>query len=170
MNYKRSFLILVLAVTLTCLSVVGARQALQRDQATTSDAKDQHIAQTLAATTLEFPLYYPTKLPAKYSIDSTSITYDKGVALYQIHYGDNGTIAVANQAKPADVLFDDFYNRLLKNKADVFNAHGKAVIGTADSKTIGSLVTDKTWVLLTASGSIDKLEMTQLVASLEPAL
>lgn len=114
---------------------------------------------------VNFPVYYPKHMPKNVAYVKDSEKISPNVLLYTLD--NNGVkIHVSVQPKPAGVVFEDFYNRVLKNKADIFSNQGKGVIGTAQGSTIGSLVTDKVWVLINTSSTVDGQTFSQIVTSL----
>ena len=115
-----------------------------------------------------YTLYFPQPLPKGFHYKPDSAHVSSAAALYTLTFGGDKTMSVSIQPKPKGVVFDDFYDRVLKHKADVFSSEGKAAIGVADGKTIGSLVTDNVWVLINTSSSIDGQAMTQLISNLKP--
>jgi hypothetical protein len=121
--------------------------------------------QELATTTPT--LFYPTKLPDGVTFATDESVRSDGVTSYVlVTHGKK--IVVTAQSRPESVVFDDFYNRILTNKADVFSNQGRAVIGSAGGKTIGSLVTANTWVLISAPGDVDSQTITLVVSRLVP--
>lgn len=129
--------------------------------------KQMPAAFTAAKSTVSYPLYYPTPLPKGVSYSKGSLRPSQTVTIYSLLY-QGKKIYVSIEPKPEGVVFDDFYNRILANKADVFSTQGKGTIGTANSQLVGSLVTKDSWVLMNASTSIDDQVMQQLVSSMKP--
>lgn len=113
------------------------------------------------------PFLYPKNTTKELRFDRQSLRTSDQLVTYTLQYKDT-KLTINIQPKPTGVIFDDFYDRILKNKAEVFNPQGKAVIGIANDKTIGSLVTDKEWVLVNAPLDIDPTVMNKLVGSLQP--
>jgi hypothetical protein len=122
-----------------------------------------------AQRTATFALFYPASLPSGFSyVEKSLTTADDGVVIYKLRYEDSKYVAISAQKKPAGVDFDDFYNRVLTNKADVVSTYGKAVVGQIDGKPLGSLVTDNVWVLVNCPSGIDGTTLSQLMTSLKP--
>jgi hypothetical protein len=116
----------------------------------------------------DLTLYYPQPLPENFKYQKGSLVSSHAYANYTLAYSKNVRLSVGIQPKPTGLAFEDFYNRILKNKADVFSRQGKAVIGQADGKTIGSLVANDVWVLVNTSSPIDGQAMTQIMNNLRP--
>jgi hypothetical protein len=120
-----------------------------------------------ASKTADFPVYYPTTLPSGFSYVKGSAKLSADVFIYALAYdGGKHQLHISVEAKPAGVQFDDFYTRILNNESDVLSSQGKAVIGNAGGQTIGSLVTDKSWVTLNTPSNIDTDTLKALIGSL----
>jgi hypothetical protein len=119
-----------------------------------------------AKSRIDYPLYYPTELPKGFSYKKNSIKISEIATIYTLTYEKDKKLFISNQPKPKEVIFKDFYDRLLKNKADVTSNQGKAVTGIVADQSVGSLVTDKTWVILNAPNDIKGQDLTDIVSSL----
>lgn len=116
-----------------------------------------------------FALFYPSSLPSGFSyVEESLTTADEGVVIYKLQYEGGKHVAISAQKKPTGVDFDDFYNRVLANKADVVSTYGKAVVGQVNGAPLGSLVTDDVWVLVNCPSGIDGTTLSQLMTSLKP--
>jgi hypothetical protein len=114
-----------------------------------------------------FTLYYPRGLD-KISYSKGSMKAKKDLVIFSMTYDGGKKLYISQQPKPKNVVFDDFYKRVLNNKVDVFSSQGKAVMGAAGGQTLGSLVTDKVWVMANTKEAIDGQLMQQLISSLAP--
>lgn len=122
----------------------------------------------IAAQSASYPVYYPATLPNGFSYKAGSATYSANVFIYILSFNGTNKLFISAVPKPANVQFNDFYNRILSNKVDVLSTQGKAVIGNADGQTIGSLVTNKSWVTLNTKSSIDSTTLKNILSSLKP--
>ena len=120
-----------------------------------------------AKSKVAYPLYYPAELPEGYSYMEGSLKPSEIATIYSIEYDKDKKLFISNQPKPKEVVFKDFYDRLLKNKADISSSQGKAVTGVIADQPVGSLVNDKTWVIINAPKGIDGQDLTTLVSKLE---
>jgi intein/homing endonuclease len=117
---------------------------------------------------VSFPVLVPEKLPKDFAYKKGSVKTSSGIVLYSLQDGKDKSVSVSQQAKPAISNFDDFYNRVLTNRTSVLSTQGKAVLGTNGSQTIGSLITDKAWILLNTTSHIDNHTLSELINSLQP--
>lgn len=111
-----------------------------------------------------FPLYIPQQMPGAYSIDPKSYNFDEDEKVFVFRATDtaDGTIAITEQSRPSKFNPDDFYKSQLKDAKTVNNVKYPAVIGKGPigGTTILSIVTDKTWVMVTTTSPIgDSLEV-----------
>jgi hypothetical protein len=115
-----------------------------------------------------FPIFIPENLPKGFAYKKNSVSTTGSVILYSLSVNKDKIVSISEQTKPKTANFDDFYNRVLSNKTNVLSTQGKAVLGTGNNQTIGSLVTDKVWILVSTSTDVDNQVLTQLIRSLKP--
>lgn len=115
---------------------------------------------------MDYPIYYPSTLPKGFSYEKGSFKPSDVATIYILNYDEDKKLFISNQPTPKEVVFKDFYDRLLKNKADVTSSEGKAVTGQIDNAPIGSLVTEKTWVIVRAPSGIEGAVLTDIISSL----
>jgi len=120
-----------------------------------------------AAQAASYPIYYPTSLPAGFIYNEGSAKYSANVFIYTFTFDGNKKLFVSTIPKPDGVQFSDFYNRILSNKTEVLSNQGTAVMGNAGGQTIGSLVTDKSWITMNTSASINSDTLKALLSSLK---
>ncbi len=121
-----------------------------------------------AQQTIGFPLYYPEHLPKGTTYQVDSVKTSAQLVVYTLKTDHNVALHISIEPKPKNVIFSDFYTRVLQNRTDLFSSQGKATLGTAGGQAVGSLVTDKVWVIINAPSTTDGSVMTQVVASLVP--
>lgn len=121
-----------------------------------------------AAKNSSYPIYYPSSLPQGFAHTISPPETTSDVFIYTLTYDGNKKLFVSAVPKPAGVQFDDFYNRILRNKVTVLSSAGTAVVGNANNQPIGSLVSSKTWVTINAPKGIDSQRLQALVSSLKP--
>lgn len=122
---------------------------------------------TAIKTRIDYPIYYPAELPKGFSYQEKSMKPSEIATIYSLRYEKDKKLFISNQPKPKEVIFKDFYDRLLKNKADITSNQGKAVTGSVADQSVGSLVTDKTWVIINAPNGISNKDLTDIVSSLK---
>jgi len=112
-------------------------------------------------TNADFSLFYPTKLPAGYTIDKSTIKLTNGVVIYAAANGDLRIIFTI-QKTPPSFDFNTFYSQALSNSQQFATPYGQVVIGKSKDRYLGSLVSGSTWVIVSDSSpsiSIDDLSL-----------
>jgi len=112
-------------------------------------------------------LLYPTKLPAGYTVDPTSIQQTNGILLYDATSGSNRLVFTL-QKTPPTFDFATFYKQQLQDNQQFFTAYGQAAVGKNSNRYLGSLVDGDTWLLLsTNTSSLGASDFTQVLNSLK---
>lgn len=115
-----------------------------------------------------FKLYYPQTLPRGFHFQKGSLKQSSGVVIYELLFDGNKKLFISAIPKPRGVDFNDFYNRILSNESAVLSTQGKAVIGNAGGQTIGSLVSNDSWVTINTQAPIDSQTLQAILSSLKP--
>lgn len=100
---------------------------------------------------LGFPLYHPSNLPEGFSVDQSSFTQRDKVLIFSIRTPDGQNIAVAEQARPNDLDLGERPNPSGAPTPDdepFGTGLGRAHIMLWGEKTVISLPTEKTWIIL----------------------
>jgi hypothetical protein len=97
-------------------------------------------------------LLYPTKLPAGYTMDLTSIQQTNGILLYDAASGSQRLVFTL-QKTPPTFDFATFYKQQFKNNQQFSTKYGQVAVGQNGARYLGSLVDGNTWLLLSASSS-----------------
>ncbi len=113
-----------------------------------------------------FPLYYPSKLPSGYHVDPSSFKGNNQAVLYSLVKANSPSIAISVQTKPSGFDFDDFKNKQLRGTKTVPTDAGDAVVGLYAERILGSLLTDKSWVLVNGSSKVSAKDIQTIVKSL----
>ena len=115
----------------------------------------QPIVPVSIKTQSRIPILYPTKLPPGFSLvkSSFSIT-DEGVVTYYAEDSSRNKIIFTVQERPASFDFDKFYSESLSNSTKFTTPLGEAAVGSASGQLLGSLATDKSWVIITSLSKI----------------
>jgi hypothetical protein len=104
-----------------------------------------------------FPTYYPSRLPAGYQLDTTSLDrVQQGVLAFSLANGNGSAINFTEQKAPEDFNFTTFYSTF-GNRKSFKVPLGQVTSGTIDDgKTyLASMLTpDKTWVLMNAKTAV----------------
>lgn len=97
-------------------------------------------------------LLYPAKLPAGYTVDPASILQTNGILTYNAKKGTQKLVFTL-QKTPTAFDFNTFYKQQIANNHSYSTQFGTAVIGQNSNRSLGSLVDDSTWLLLTTNSS-----------------
>lgn len=122
---------------------------------------------------ISFQPHLPQVLPGNYQVDPQSFIVDQGALVYQIRDATGEVITFAEQSKPKAVdFFTTFYESQLKNPKILNRTPYSSTTGQAhDGKsTVLSIVTDKTWLLITVPFPIDQGSLTNMARNIHPAL
>lgn len=110
---------------------------------------------------VNFPLYYPTKLPDGFHVDRQSIKATNNQTVEFSIEQDNQKILVTEAAKP-ELSYEQIYSERLADRRDFDTPAGKVSVGNFkvnDDRAGGSLLTARTWVIVIAPRgySLDRL-------------
>lgn len=100
---------------------------------------------------VNYPLLYPSKLPPGYKIVASSFNSANDAVVFEADDQSSDKIAFSVQKRPPTFDFPSFYKQGLGNAALFSTDIGEAAVGTVASKPIGSLATDKSWMLVSSS-------------------
>lgn len=127
---------------------------------------DPFDTQLLAS--INFPLYYPTQLPAGYHVDSKSVSQPQpGVVVLILRGPKNQKIYISQEVRPTTFDFGGYYNNFTDRSLTVTDAGTIAVGHTNDGYTsIGSLATNRTWIIANTSAPLGLDKLTALLGSL----
>jgi hypothetical protein len=99
---------------------------------------------------VSFPVFYPERLPGGYVVDTYSMQATQNGLVYNAN-NESSRLVFTQQKVPAGFDFTSFYSKHLTDITQFDTAYGQATIGKNDDRNLGSLVTDKTWLLLTTN-------------------
>jgi hypothetical protein len=120
------------------------------------------------AASVQFPLYYPTKLPTGYRVDAKSVTQPQaGVVVFEMK-GPKGAILYASEeARPVSYDLGGFYKTFAGLKelpvSDGAIASGKLNNGRTE---IVSRANNKTWILCNTTAPIPMDQLTNMLSSI----
>lgn len=115
------------------------------------------------------PLYFPTKLPGSFKIETDSITQPEGgVVLYAITDDDGKRINITLQKQPGGISLDPLY-AALQNARDIQTKFGSIKTGTtSENVDVTNILTGKTWVLInTPKDTLKDEQLISLIDSLK---
>lgn len=101
---------------------------------------------------MELTLYYPTKLPSGYVVDRNSFQVSNQVLTFSASNKEH-KILFTIQERPPNFDYPAFYTKGLTQSDQFSTPFGQAGVGNANSRLIGSLPIDKTWILLSSTST-----------------
>lgn len=115
-----------------------------------------------------FTLYYPKKLPAGFHFDKAIYDSSTKVVTYDYVTDTGNKLYFSLQPKPEGFNFDEFNKKQLAGAHQTSTPIGMATIGILQQATVSSVVTDKTWILISAGEKISLDQLEQVSKSLAP--
>lgn len=109
-----------------------------------------------------YKLFYPSKLPAGYTIDKTNINLANGVVIYSANNGDK-RLVFTMQKTPPNFDFNTFYKQQLSNNQQYQTPYGQAVVGKNSDRFLGSLAAGGTWLLVSTNSQDVSMDDISLV-------
>jgi hypothetical protein len=116
-----------------------------------------------------FDVYYPSRLPAGYTIDQDSFQFvENDVLVFSAKKADgSGTIAFTEQAKPEDYDFNEF-NKGLNKPQKLHSGDYTAILGQlGDNQPILSVTSDSTWVLVRSEARVSAQDYKTIAGGLK---
>jgi hypothetical protein len=160
-HFKRTISVAVIVVAVAA-TVMALYLRLSDNQTTTNPftAKVQ--------SSVQFPLYYPTSLPAGYTIDSESVTEPHtGVVAFKLVSQNGGIMYVSEEARPQSFDLGGFYKQFTSYRglavSDGTIATGYVRSGQTE---IASRANNQTWVLVTTSERVSQNQLIGMMRSL----
>ena len=117
---------------------------------------------------VQFPLYYPTKMPGTFKFQTGTITQPEGgIVVYRLTNDTETAAVTVSQQAPANVDIDKLYETA-SGVVKFPSAAGSVWIGTmSDGTLVANVVGPQTWLIATTSSSVvSPDEMRQLIESL----
>lgn len=117
---------------------------------------------------LGVPLYFPTKLPGTFKIETDSVTRpENDVVMFTITDDEGMRINITLQRQPEGINLDPLY-AALTNMQDLQTKFGVVKTGTTSEQIdMTNLLTGRTWIIInTPAGTLDTVQLTNLINSL----
>ncbi len=116
---------------------------------------------------VNFPLYYPRKLPKDYMIDKKSVSVANNVVFFNVTKSNSPPIIVSEQPVATRFNFDDFYSKQISVTTQLTNGEGRIIFGKILTRQVATLVSPTTWVILSADTKTPPGDISTLVESLK---
>jgi hypothetical protein len=110
---------------------------------------------TKTLVTTKFALYYPTKLPPGYRIDTKSVnTPQNGIVVFDMQNSHGQKIYMSQEARPSEFDFGGYYKGFSDLK-ELVTGQGTIATGYVNSHqtVVGSLLINGTWVFVNTNSS-----------------
>ncbi len=101
---------------------------------------------------VNFPLYYPTDLPAGYAFGNDSLSSTSNVVLFSLQNTTTGdVISISEQPTPSSKLnLNAFYHNQFDSFSAIATPIGNGVYGKDSQNATISIPSDKTWLIIRA--------------------
>lgn len=152
---------IVLGMIVLLVTSIAVIITYPRPQPTATTEVKQSGLEQLAAQA-GFTVFVPGELPQGFSLDEASASLSSGVLLYTIR-GPNGShVIVTQQQKPSN-----FDYQAIVTDSSFKTPYGTATAYEQSDKSMGSLVSDTTWVVCNSSKSIGAKAMEAVLQSFQ---
>lgn len=104
---------------------------------------------------VSFPLYYPVTPAAGYTVDQSSLANQKtSQQVYFVLKNGSHSINISEQAKPSNAIVATVFERNLVGPVNTATPYGEATVGVFSGRVAASLMTDKTWIIVSATPDV----------------
>jgi hypothetical protein len=110
-----------------------------------------------------YTLFYPQTLPAGFYVDKASFEQTSTVTTYTVIYDSSKKLIFSIQAKPAGFDFDGLHQDAKKLKSSI----GQAYAGAIDGRTVVSIPTDDSWLLVGVPSDIKTSTLETVLSNLQ---
>lgn len=115
---------------------------------------------------VNYPLYYPNKLPKDYIVNVTSFDNTGQAITFTVRYLNKANILFAEQPIPTNLNLDNFQNKQIMNAKAIKTKLGTAYFGTYNNNTAISLVSGQTWIFISSAVKIPDDDVSYIVNNL----
>jgi hypothetical protein len=161
-NPKKAFLYLLILIILAAGSAGGWWYFTQRN----TSPVPKNIQKAVS-----FPIYYPDpkKLPAGYSLDTSSFTSpSKDVIVYTVNYGQGNKLIFSVQPKPSIQDINDFNSHRIPIHIEFQTKLGIAELGVIGNQAVVSLPTNiNEWLIITGPQNLRESDISPVLEILK---
>lgn len=101
---------------------------------------------------VSYNLYYPTKLPEGYKVDTTTIVVKNNTLAYAATKG-NTRIVFTEQALPAAFDFKAFNQKYITEAQQFHTIYGPAIMGFNQGRLLASTTSSNSWLILSSNSA-----------------
>jgi hypothetical protein len=172
--HKKRRLVLLIVVLVLIIGAAGGGIWYHRHHKAVPAPISTSPVPKAVAQAVNFPIYYPDpkKLPAGYSLNSSSFTVAvKNGVSYSVSYGNGKKLVFSVQTKPSDAELQTFNSSYIPLRIDYQTPVGQAEIGAYNDhgkvETLVSLPTNtNAWIVITCPYDINQADLKQILSSL----
>lgn len=119
---------------------------------------------------MKVPVYYPEGLPEGYALDAGSMSFDEatGVTTYVIKKGSD-IVSISVQPKPQNLNLKTFHKEVMSNPQEARTGEGSITTGVINGIQTASLITDKSWVIVSSKNKVPAKDITAIAKAMKPA-
>jgi hypothetical protein len=144
-------LLIILFSLFLLLTLVGSIRTL-----TTNEVRSASPFSDELKNQFSYPLYYPSRLPEGYKIESRSIyaSTDTNKSLMNITNTEGGDVVIAQQSQLPGLTYDKL-SRDYTESRQIPSPFGTLKVGiTADNKVVADVLTGETWIVISGESSL----------------
>lgn len=163
---RRSSIRLILAVSI--VSLIGVGTFLFKDKISEIVRPPSPFSEEVSKQA-DTKLYYPTKLPGSFKMETNSISQDNGVVIYAITDESGNKINVSVQKKPDNLNLDPVYS-VLSNVREIHTKFGTVKVGQSDENNnqieIANTIIDGSWLIINSTkGTLQDQDLVNIINS-----
>lgn len=159
---RLKILIIIMAVILVG---VATTLVVARDQMKHHSQPNSFDSGSISA--LNYPVYYPTQIPAGYHLNARSISVKQKILHFYLSNKNGSTLFVNEQAKSKSFDFTA-YRQKIKHLNTMSTANGSVFTGTINSGKVevGNFLSNQTWIQVTTNSSVPLSQITTMLEHL----
>ncbi len=150
--------ILVIFLLLSCLILSASFLYFVKKPA--PPTLPQPIAQQV-----KFTIFLPHS--TEYTIEPNSYAFQNNVLSFRLITPSGSQLFVSQQPEPANFDFQDFHNKLLKERRTSSSPNGDVHLGKVENNKVGSMLSSSTWVYVSGPTSTDYKDIESLFTRLK---
>lgn len=117
----------------------------------------------------QFTVFYPSKLPAGYTIDRDSFTFQDGTVIFTISGPKKQRLIFTQQGRPSNLDVKKLHKEQINQGTVVITPYGEAAIGILGPNLVASLLTEDAWILINDPSHGDRKVLSDIVKNLDQA-
>lgn len=115
---------------------------------------------------VSFPLFYPANLPSGYKFVEDSLSSSNQAIVFALEKDASHRVVVTVQAAPPGLNFDEFNRKELIGAKEIITRSGPGVVGLYGDHYLGSLLAEKTWIIVNAKPAVSSTDVENITKTL----